>query len=105
MAFIRRKNRHFCMPPMVVADDGLAIVDGSYTDLWRCDDCEKLWQVRFTRCFPGKLWGRPSLFALIWYRHRRGNFGLAIFEQGQTQVIPAVDPWENSPVSPIPALN
>ena len=89
---------------MSMTDDGLAIVDGSYTDLWRCDLCEKLWQVRWTRCWPGKLWARPSLFALIWYRHRKANIGLEIFNH-PTQFIPAaIDPWENSPVSPLPVV-
>lgn len=113
MAFIRRKSNHLCMPPVMIVDpdEGIAVVDGSIGDLYRCDECDRLWQCRFTHAFPGRAWWKPSWISrLLFGRAKKPKkivyeSGLSIldrtmsFRAGISPVhpMPAVprDPWSN----------
>ena|SRR5690348_5476931 len=102
MAFIKRKSTHLCMPPVMIVDpeDGIAVVDGSIGDLWRCDECARLWQCRFTAAFPGRIWWRPSWWALIWFRRTKPKLiyqsGLDILDRTKVNFstgLAPCDPW------------
>lgn len=58
------------------------MVDGDVGDVWRCDDCQRLWQCRRSLAFPGKAWSAPNLFVRVWFgRVGKKDSGLSVFEE------------------------
>lgn len=57
---------HECAPPMAIKELTIEQADGTHGDLWRCDDCRKLW-VLFVNS-----WQWAGLWLRI--RHRRDGY-------------------------------